>query len=81
MSRSDAMITVTCDRCGEEMQVDLCATARGGYDERNVDRELEFHGWVIHDDQDICDECVRQALIDTTPKGDSDTEGASDGQV
>lgn len=60
--RSDAVITVTCDRCkdwkgGEEIQ--LTATAHG-WDERYVDDELERRGWKIVDGDDICPSCVEK---------------------
>lgn len=62
MSRSDAFVTVTCDRCGEEARVQLTATARGGYDERHVDANLLRWGWVTETGEDVCEECVRKAL-------------------
>ena len=55
--RSDAYITVTCDGCGDEIQIQLTATARG-YDERGVNGELEIAGWTTVDGNDYCEECA-----------------------
>jgi hypothetical protein len=60
MSRSDAEITVLCDRC-EDYSTDITITALAGrrqWDERNVNRQLEREGWQISDGEDICPECV-----------------------
>lgn len=57
--RSDAFITVTCDRCGDEEDVQLTAIARGGYDERYVDSQLRQLGWRI-DSEDICPDCLEE---------------------
>jgi len=53
--RTDAYIEVTCDCCGETIHVQLTAIARGGYDERYVDAELEGMGWNV--DNDLCPLC------------------------
>jgi len=61
MSRSDAHIIVTCDKCGLDEEIKLTALARrGNWDERNVDSELEAMGWLPDDDKnhDICEECL-----------------------
>ena len=54
--RSDASIKVTCDhpKCREEIEIQLTSIARGGYDERNVDRELKSNDWQVKDGQDLC---------------------------
>lgn len=54
--RSDAWITVTCDECGAAEEIALTATAKG-YDERNVDDELESLGWTVGD-RDLCEDCA-----------------------
>lgn len=54
--RSDAYITVTCDGCGGEEQIQLTATARG-YDERHVDNELRSMGWTTDGNADYCVDC------------------------
>lgn len=53
--RSDAYIRVTCNNCNEDIEIELCATSRGGYDERYVDAYLEREGWNC--DNDLCPEC------------------------
>ena len=58
--RSDAYITVTCDKCGCEEQIQLTALARNAYDERNVDGELRRMGWTIDDGIDLCEDCARE---------------------
>jgi len=55
--RSDAYITVTCDKCGADEEVQLTSIARGGYDERHVDSHLESLRWNIDDGKDICPDC------------------------
>lgn len=63
--KSDAAVVVSCDneRCSEDKEVTLCATARGGWDERYVDDELVESGWIVVSD-DIhycCQECADEA--------------------
>jgi hypothetical protein len=51
-----AYIIVACDKCKSEESIELTTTARG-YDERNVDAELESMGWEVGIG-DICPSCV-----------------------
>ena len=57
MSRSDAFITVTCDKCGYCETYDLCAIACNGWDERHISSRLKKDGWNI-EGQDLCESCV-----------------------
>jgi hypothetical protein len=58
--RSDAYIRVTCDCCGDEVEVGLEAIACNGWDERNVNAHLRRLEWTTGgDDKDYCDECSR----------------------
>lgn len=59
MSKSDAYIEVTCDKCGCIEQVRLTATAHG-YDERGVESELREMGWHTNAAEDYCPECQEQ---------------------
>ncbi len=66
--RSDAYIRVTCDRCvasgdkkPSEIEIALTVIARRGYDEREVDRDLEDAGWRVIDGEDICDWCLENS--------------------
>ena len=61
--RSDAYITVTCDGCGVEEQIQLTATARG-YDDRNVAGELRRMGWATVGDADYCAGCKNERIAD-----------------
>jgi hypothetical protein len=62
--RSEPLITVTCDRCMlESLEVGLTATGMG-YDERNIDRELESNGWVATGSQDICPGCQEDEMAE-----------------
>lgn len=61
--RSDAFILVTCDGCGGEIEIQLVATARGGYDDRNVDGELADQGWSTSGNMDFCDECTNEQNV------------------
>ena len=59
--RTDAFITVLCDSCAiEEIIIQLTATARGGYDERNVNDELKSNGWIIAGQNDYCEACAEE---------------------
>lgn len=58
MSRTGAFITVTCDKCGEDEHVELCALAgRGEWDERYVQKKLDLFYWTRVGDRDLCAEC------------------------
>ena len=61
--RSDAYITVTCDGCGVEEQIQITATARG-YDDRNVAGELRCQGWITDGDADYCNACKGERIAD-----------------
>ena len=55
--RSEPCITVECDVCrSSSVEVGLTTTAQG-YDERNVDDNLERWGWLLRDGEDICPDC------------------------
>ena len=63
MSRSDAYITVECERCGEAIDVELTIATyndEGAYswDSRKTNIKLSEAGWA-HDDEigDICPAC------------------------
>jgi len=56
MRSPTAFITVSCDSCRLEENIELTSTARG-YDERDVDTQLEQMGWRIGDG-DLCPDCV-----------------------
>lgn len=61
MSRTDAYIKVSCDKCGQETEADLCALAGRGWDDRYVDAELRRDGWVIDKASDVCADCADEA--------------------
>lgn len=51
-------VEVICDTCKDNIFVDLTATARGGYDDRNVKHSIKFHSWIIENDMHFCcNEC------------------------
>ncbi len=56
--RCDPTLDIVCDKCGTVETVGLTALAGGGYDERNVTKDLERLGWVYKDVQDFCDMCA-----------------------
>ncbi len=57
MARSDAYITVECDKCSDCIEINLTSTAHG-WDERDIDGELEDLGWTYYDGVgDICPAC------------------------
>jgi len=53
----DASIEVECDDCHTFETVPLTATARGGWDERNVASYLTRLGWLVEGDKHYCKEC------------------------
>jgi hypothetical protein len=58
--RTEPSITVKCDTCMATEQVGLTTTARG-YDERNVDAELERMGWTVVGGNDVCPDCQEES--------------------
>jgi hypothetical protein len=67
MTRSEPTITVTCDECGDEVQVGLTALGRRAYDERIVDQHLEGQGWGKPSDDDsldLCSDCMKDLIDD-----------------
>jgi len=60
---SDAYVTVTCDECGADEDIELTALAlHNAYDMRNVRPELARLGWAERDGKDICPGCVEDEL-------------------
>lgn len=57
MARGEPIIVVECDRCHDTVEMGMTATARGGYDDRNISGELERMGWTVNGDEDICPDC------------------------
>ena len=57
----DAHVHVYCDRCqdGEE-EIELCAIARKGWDERHVEATLLGRGWKIIGGSHVCENCVEE---------------------
>ena len=57
--RGEPQIEVCCDRCKEATEImGMTALARGSYDERNIDRQLDGMGWTIDNGEDICPDCT-----------------------
>jgi len=77
MSRSDACIHVSCDECGVDEEMSLCALAGGGWDERYIDDELERNGWTCADGRDLCESCS-QELTESLPVADAVDPSAAD---
>ena len=61
MARSYAYINVMCDKCQYLEEVELTAIACNGWDERNVKAVLRNRGWLVEDDQEICESCRDEA--------------------
>lgn len=58
---SDPVVIVSCDEpgCDYSEEYGLTPTARRGYDERNLEREIKAAGWLIIDENThICPNCV-----------------------
>lgn len=77
--KSEATITVSCDKCEREIIIELTALAMpGAWDERNVLKEMEVEGWAVIEDpesgeeQDICYQCIEDSDPD-------DEESENDG--
>ena len=59
MSIGEPVVIATCDKCGNEMELTMCATAgRNSYDGRHWKAQLKRAGWATRDGDDICDGCV-----------------------
>lgn len=50
-------IKVECDKCGDAEDYDLTMLAGGGWDDRNLRRNMERHKWKIDGDMTICEAC------------------------
>lgn len=56
---NDPTITVTCDKCGCEEELELTSLAGGGWDSRDVNRQLKRRGWRgTEDTKTICPDCL-----------------------
>ena len=60
--RSEPSITVSCDRCTDQVVIELTPVARGVYAETDVDQQLKIDGWVRNEGEDICPECARDKI-------------------
>jgi hypothetical protein len=66
MGMDEPRISVTCDSkrgCQYEEILELTSLAGGGWDDRNVERELKRAGWQIDGDTYICPDCVDEDRI------------------
>ena len=60
MSWSQPTITACCDRCRRSCEeIELTETAHG-WDARYVDDELRDRGWIVNDNELICEGCVEE---------------------
>ncbi len=58
--RGEPQVLVTCDKCRDyEVTIGLTTTSRG-YDERDMDTELEASGWSKNGYSDYCPDCTEQ---------------------
>jgi hypothetical protein len=63
--KGEPLMTVSCDRCETyEDEYGLTSLARGGWDDRNVQRQMERNGWKTIDGEDICPDCQEAADSD-----------------
>ena len=61
MSREGVTLTIYCDNisCTEDINLPLCPLADGGWDARNINRQLERAGWGSSEDyEDLCPYCM-----------------------
>jgi hypothetical protein len=58
MARSNAYITITCDGCGFETELEATELVDGILVERDIDRDLTSAGWVITGGGEICTVCA-----------------------
>lgn len=57
----DPVIRVMCDDCGNEEEFPMTFTARGGYDDRELEGWLNRWGWTIAgQNTHYCEECSRE---------------------
>lgn len=66
MSLGEPMLNVFCDgkdedgeMCHEEIWIDMVATARGGYDDRDAEDGVNSAGWHwVSEDEQYCVDCA-----------------------
>lgn len=59
---NDPRITATCDECEiDSDEMEMCALAGGGWDDRYIDGKLRKWGWKVDGDRTICEDCAAQA--------------------
>jgi len=69
MSRSGGQIAVHCDCCNEVVEIEMTMLAtEGGWDTRNVEKELEDSGWVKDLDDEDLDFCSDECFNDYKTK-------------
>lgn len=77
MARPGANLDVVCDQCKiTTTLVELTLASSGTWDDRHVNRELEFRGWRVGKDMDICPDCA--AEMPHSSKGLHDLARAAD---
>ena len=55
---NDPTITATCDNCGYTTdEMEMCALAGGGWDDRYIESKLTKWGWTIDGDKTYCEDC------------------------
>lgn len=56
----DPTITIICDNCQTEIEMGLTAIARGGWDDRDINKSLEREGWpVFGSESHYCLDCAK----------------------
>jgi len=59
---NEPVLTATCDECFDELTLELTPTARG-WDDRDVDKQIERNDWVQmpeNDGRTFCPTCARK---------------------
>jgi len=60
MAWTTPYVSVFCDICGSEEVLELTPLARGGWDTRGAESELERGGWQVTSDSVVCPDCLEE---------------------
>lgn len=61
MGICEPILKVECDKCGDSSEYDLTMLAGGGWDDRNLKRQMDRDGWVIKGHDVFCSNCAPES--------------------
>jgi len=57
----DPIVIVTCDKCKVTYEYGLTELAGGGWDDRNLEKDMRRDSWTSKNGEDLCYDCSREA--------------------